>query len=203
MTWSSNGCTRKDLKDKSDIYIGVSCNCDEPSITTLVYDDQGLFHYIPPVVIISHEQQYTWKTVLEPVFYSFMFVLLDFLIAIAWGIKEDMKSSQETPQVRKQRRLTRLITKRMSMAKQVVPIFDPEAMINVKNGKVQEDTSQPTRRALIETGNPTHTEANGARNLFSNPDTQQNVHIAQTVNTQPNDDHPLKSAVPANKAEET
>ncbi len=91
----------------------------------------------------------------------------------------------------------------MSMAKQVVPIFDPEAMINVKNGKVQEDTSQPTRRALIETGNPTHTEANGARNLFSNPDTQQNVHIAQTVNTQPNDDHPLKSAVPANKAEET
>jgi len=56
---------------------------------------------------------------------------------------------------------------------------------------------------LIETGNPTHTEANGARNLFSNPDTQQNVHIAQTVNTQPNDDHPLKSAVPANKAEET
>lgn len=88
------------------------------------------------------------------------------------------------------------------MAKQVVPIFDPQAMINIKN-KVQEDTSQPTRRALIETGNPTQTEANGPKNLFSHPDTQHNVHIVQSVNTQPNDDQPLKSAVPHGKAEET
>lgn len=66
-----------------------------------MHDYLGLYHDISAAKVLSQSELSTWNTVLEPLFYTFMFLVLDFCILMYWGHEEDKKDSSFTPEQKK------------------------------------------------------------------------------------------------------